>query len=190
MIIGVDLDDVLGDFVGEIIKYYNPIDRTDRLKEEFVHSNFSEFWMCNRDKENERMNTFYKTLFFKNLKTIKGAQEGTKKLAEKNELYIISARPKRLYEDTTKWLERKFWNTFKGIYLTSQAYGEQSDRKKSEICYDIGIDIMIEDNLEHAIDCANKVKKVLLLDYPWNKKEDLPDNIQRIYSWNDIVQEF
>jgi len=50
---------------------------------------------------------------------------------------------------------------------------------------------MIEDCLEHALDCSKVVGFVYLLDlnheYVWNHTDKpLPGNVKRVYSWDEI----
>ena len=53
------------------------------------------------------------------------------------------------------------------------------------------ISVMIDDSLKHARDCASQGVYVLLADfgYPWNQTAKLPENIKRVHSWKEIVDE-
>jgi hypothetical protein len=50
---------------------------------------------------------------------------------------------------------------------------EGTSRKKSDICASIGADVLIDDNVGYALDCAHNGIRVLLYDweggYPWSK---------------------
>ncbi|MEK6826183.1 MAG: hypothetical protein AABX90_00975, partial [Nanoarchaeota archaeon] len=76
---------------------------------------------------------------------------------------------------------------FREVYLTNQWSKVSRGRSKAEVCREIGIDAIVEDSLEYAQECAVEGKKVVLLDCPWNQSEDLPPNIHRAKSWNEVL---
>ena len=60
-------------------------------------------------------------------------------------------------------------------------------RLKSDVCKELGVEVMIEDSLSQAKEIAPCVRKIFLLDCPWNQG-DLPMNVARVYSWDEIVE--
>ena len=59
--------------------------------------------------------------------------------------------------------------------------------KKSELCAELGIGTLVEDDPRHAMDCASNGINVILFSYPWNK--DLSaDNVFRALSWDDVIR--
>lgn len=44
------------------------------------------------------------------------------------------------------------------------------------------IDILIEDSVDYAKECADGKRKVLLFERPWNRLTQIPDNIIRVRS--------
>ncbi len=191
MKIGIDIDDVLAEFITPLLEYTNSLYNINLRVEEINSYGLRKFWKCSKEEELNRLEKFYKTnKFNNNIKPLKGAQEGVKKLKENgDELYLISSRPNKLHENTAKWIEKHYWNKFSGLYLTNQSSLNGISNKKSEVCKCLDIEIMIEDSIENAIDCASEVEKILLLDYTWNQENDLPKNIKRVYSWDDITEE-
>jgi hypothetical protein len=59
---------------------------------------------------------------------------------------------------------------------------------KSEMCNQIGAQILIDDNLSYAHDCAtNGVKAILFGKYAWNNyDEELHENIHHVHHWDDV----
>ena len=68
-------------------------------------------------------------------------------------LYAVTARLSWMKLATKLWLKRNFPNCFDKVifanFFTSRA------RKKSDICKDLCAKIIIDDNLDTCIDCAN-----------------------------------
>lgn len=96
--------------------------------------------------------------------------------------------------------------------LTDSEQLEYVSKPKSVICQEIGVDVLIDDCLEHANDCASLGIDVLLYDfngtYTWNhhkketqkrtltstsknlyKQQDY-SNVQRMSSWKEIIAQF
>lgn len=93
---------------------------------------------------------------------------------------------------------------------------EYVSKPKSAICQEIGVDVLIDDGLDHALDCAALGIDVLLYDrkgqYGWNHIKPsmhkrtmtamsrqlyhhssittLPANVTRVSSWKDIMARF
>jgi phosphoglycolate phosphatase-like HAD superfamily hydrolase len=132
-----------------------------------------------------------------------------------HELYIITARSDRDIEATELWLARHFFSswpeTFKGVhYGQSRAKDPAQRRLKSALCRELGIELMIDDTLSNARDCAEAGIRVLLLDRPWNQVGDagggagaaddassgaggsgeppLPAGVERVRGWEEVVE--
>jgi uncharacterized HAD superfamily protein len=60
-------------------------------------------------------------------------------------------------------------------------------RLKSAMCKELGIQVMIDDHMSVAKDCAEAGIRVLLFDQPWNQGE-LPMGAERVHSWDEIVK--
>ena len=114
-------------------------------------------------------------------------------MKQSHKLIVVTSRSKTkstdtIIDDTIKWINNNFPNTFSRIYFAYNHFIQGEDKKtKEEICFDLNVDILIEDNLEHAKNCASKGIKVLLFDAPWNKSESLPKEITRVKSWDEII---
>ena len=46
---------------------------------------------------------------------------------------------------------------------------------------------MVDDSLEHALDCSENGIKVLLFNQPWNQNGELPKSITRVYNWKEVL---
>lgn len=173
MIIGIDMDDVLVEYVKSFLDFYNKRNKTDLSYEEFTSIN----------KSVDKDNSFFKSDFFRKMEICGGAVKAIKKLAEKNNLFIVTSRQIEWKRNTEKFIEENFPGCFRGIFFAEDIH-KGTGKKKSDI-YE-GMDMIIEDNRSHALECAKNGIKVFLLDKPWNR--DLEHiNIIRVKGWNEII---
>jgi len=187
MKIGIDLDEVLADFLSSLIKFHNDKYGTSYSRDQFHSYRVYEIWGGTLDKAISEIHEFYNTEYFDNIAPIPGSLENIEILSKNHELVIITSRQNDISEKTNNWINNHFQNKFSEVFFADHNAWIGKRAYKSEICKKHGMDFMIEDYLEFAAECAKSVKKVLLLDSPWNKMESLPDNILRVYSWNEIT---
>lgn len=75
----------------------------------------------------------------------------------------------------------------KEVYFgNSNDINEGKEIRKSDICKKLGADLLVDDQLEHAEDCARVGIEVLLYNSPWNQGIPLC-GVTRVYSWHDII---
>ena len=184
--IGIDLDSVLARIMPEIIKFHNEVYGTNTVEEDHVSYGLYEMWNVSKEQSVDRVFEFYNSVYFDNIVPVSGSVEGVNYLAEKYDLYLITSRPTWLKKKTVDWVEKYFSGKFRKIVLTNQYSKNGESKTKSEVCVKEGIEIMIEDAVEYALDCFEKGIKVYLYNMPWNKRVDFPDEIVRISNWSEI----
>jgi uncharacterized HAD superfamily protein len=99
--------------------------------------------------------------------------------AEGHNIYLLTARSSALIDYTTRWLSRKSIN-HNGLFhmKTGEKY-----------MADVSVDVVVEDNLEEALELTKKVKLVLLYDQPWNRTKNVKGLLKRVHSWSEIYEE-
>lgn len=172
MIIGVDMDDVLVEYVKSFLEFYNERNKTNLSFEGFTNIGHSV----------DKNNSFFRSNFFKEMEICRKAVETIKKLAEKHSLFIVTSRQIEWKDATEKFVKENFPGCFCGIFFAGDIHGD--GKKKTDI-YE-GMDMIIEDNRGHALECAKSGIKVFLLDKPWNKDIE-HTNITRIKGWDEIM---
>ena len=183
MKIGIDLDDVVVDYTRGFCDFYNRRYGTNFSIEDFKSQRIWETIGGNLWSAVGFVREFYKTDFFDEIKLIEGAGEGIKKLSENHRLYIITARFKQFRKKTEKSLEKYFNNPDLKLFFSGFFNGA---RKKLEICKKQGIKLIIEDNKDYALKCAENGIRVFLFDKPWNQGDS--NGIIRVYNWNEILE--
>jgi uncharacterized HAD superfamily protein len=187
--IGVDLDEVLADFLATFIKFHNQKFGTKLIKEQFSSFHLHEIIGEKVEVMNLRIEEFYDSLTFEELKPVEGAIDAIEYLSQKYELIIITSRPKNVSEHTIKWLKRHFPEKFKNVHFAYNPYISESEQKtKSDIASENEIDLFIEDNIDLATGVAGNGITVYLIDAPWNQSGTLHENITRVYSWKEILE--
>lgn len=130
---------------------------------------------------------FYRTARFEQLPVVQGSQRGVEILSQKNDLIVITSRPYEIYNKTKKWIGKEFPDTFARVELTNAWSTSGMTTSKAHLCKDLKVELMIEDSLEYAQECASAGIKTLLLDCPWNQCQQLPAHVYRVHSWEEIV---
>lgn len=191
MNIGIDVDEVLAELLEAFLEYHNRKYNTNTQKKDMFSDSFLEVFGGTKEENQQKVLDFFKSEHFQNIKPVKRALEIIKLLAKEHQLCIITARPYIIRQETEQWLLRHFSNSFHCINFTNQWHGIGEKQLKSYIGKKHKIDVMIDDSLYHALDCASQGIYVLLADfgYPWNKTEKLPENIKRVHSWDEIAKE-
>jgi len=187
MIIGIDIDDVLADFMNSMIKYHNNKYNTGYSREDFKSYNLWETLGGNEEDAVKKIYDFYHTSHFDNIPPTEGSQEAVDKLSKDNTLRVITSRPYDIHDQTLSWLDRYFLGKFEEAHFTNEwAGGIGKPTRKKDVCKEHNVDILVEDSLAYAKECASDKTRVYLMNKPWNQSE-LSNKITRVNSWKDIL---
>ena len=189
MKIGIDVDEVLVDFMENLIALYNQSHNACFRRHDFRSMRFAETWGGSDEEAKEEVRRFFESSHFDEIEPISQSQYGIEKLKlSGHELIIVTSRPESVRERTLDWLNQNYLGAFSEFYFTSEWFNGGGSRKP-DICIKAGIEILVDDALENGRECSEAGIKVLLPDCPWNQTEDLPEGIKRVYSWEEIVRE-
>ena len=93
---------------------------------------------------------------------------------------VITDRPFAHLMMTEQWLYK---HKFAWQMLELRKAKEKPDTASKQ-----SIDVFVEDRLSTALELAKVCDTVFLMDRTWNKQDKLPDNVYRVYSWQEIVE--
>lgn len=192
-IIWFDLDEVLAELLDYILEYNNykiwnlPIGRED-VKDYYIHKmkdlNISEdegiSWFRTPMLDDDARCSVKPTKWsFEKLKEIK---------SEGNKLVIVTARVQTIFwEYTNKWINKHFPGIFEDIFYTD--HFTEKHREKSVVCNELWISYMIEDNMDYAIELAQKGIITYIIEKPWNShRKEEHENLIRIKSWDEFLK--
>lgn len=181
--IGIDLDDVVFEFVKPLLEFFNKSYSKD-VKFENVHSyRFSDVFGIESKELKNFIGSMITDNFQMNMELCEFAKEVVLELSKDNDIYFITSRGHR--EGTKECLDKHF-PKFELIF-SSNPYIKTEGHPKSRICLDNKIDFMIEDTRRHALDCAEAGIKVFLIDKPWNQNFE-HENVIRVKDWKEIKE--
>lgn len=188
MTIGIDIDQVLADTLETYLKFHNQKHNSNFKIEDCYSLNWWDVFGISEEQFVKDYDEFCETGVAQNIKPVKGSQEAIKMLRSKHDLIAITARPKSIAKNTKEWINKHYPEIFSEIYFTrDKTLGDES-MPKYQVCHNIGANILVDDSLEYAEDCALNNIKVYLFDWPWNQKEILPESIVRVRHWNELIK--
>lgn len=187
MLIGIDVDDVLAACAVSFAEFHNEKYNTSLKFSDFNTYAWSEVLNVSKEEMMKRMFKFYVTPYFKEMALIPDASESIKALKEKHDLVVITSRFAPGREDTLKWVDKVFPGVFSKVYFTDHANGVTSGQSKKQLCEKLGIQVLVEDSREYAVDCASSKTSVILIDKPWNKG-NIPKGVYRVKSWPEALE--
>jgi len=184
--VGIDIDEVKADLMNPLINFHNFYYGTSLSRNDFKTFNLWETWGGTEYQTKRKVKEFFRSNYFENIQPINNSQKAIDFLRKNHDLFVITSRPDYIRDKTTSWINNYFPNCYSGLYFTSE-WSKNGDLKKEQVCSELGIDFLIEDSFENAINCALNQTKVLLMDCPWNQKENLPKNITRVINWDNVL---
>lgn len=191
-IIWVDMDEVLVELLDLVLEYNDykiweiNINRED-VKDYYIHRQ-ANIWISLDEAVSWFREPMYEDIKNCKMKRVPGSLEKLIELKKDgNKLVIVTARIQDVFwEYTEKWLEMHFPEIFDEIIYTD--HFTDKHREKGDVCRELWIEYMIEDNLDYALNLADNWVQTFLLEKPWNKhREENHENIIRISSWEDIL---
>ncbi|KAG1142789.1 hypothetical protein G6F37_007288 [Rhizopus arrhizus] len=201
-LIAVDLDQTLSDTLECLIEWHNDTYHTNLTMSNFNTLDYWKVWGGTREDCYRKIREFYSSSHFDRIKPIKDyALEALKLLKKRHfQLVIITSRQQFVAEKTKKFIDRHYPGIFESIYFCNLNLSEKErleyiSKPKSVICQEIGVDVLIDDSIEHALDCSNLNMNVLLYDkqgkYNWNHyQKQLPNNVHRVFNWKQVMTQF
>ncbi|KAL9248746.1 hypothetical protein AKJ16_DCAP08340 [Drosera capensis] len=148
------------------------------------------------DEADIRVHEFFKTSYFRNaIHPIPGAHKALHKLSNFCRLSVVTSRQNAIKDQTIKWIEMHYPGLFREIHFGNHFALDGTSRPKSDICRSMEAKVLIDDNPEYAIDCAEAGIKVLLFDYensyPWSKDVSVDQHplAMRVHNWEQVEQQ-
>lgn len=193
MRIAVDVDEVLGRFLYTLNTFCREQHGLNFDVSDYHVYDFATVWKCSQDESNHIVHEFFKSHHFaKGIPPIPGALDSLQRLGANYDLVVVTSRQHVIEGPTLRWVEQNFPSVFEEVHFGNHYALEGQSRKKSEICRDIGAQVLIDDNPRYALECAAEGMTVLLYDwqdgYPWSKTDCGPThpNIVRVHDWDEV----
>lgn len=124
-------------------------------------------------------------------KPISGSVSAIKKLSKDFELYILTARNTDIKNHTQTWVKHHYPKIFKDIIFSKYVIEGKFVKTKGEICKEMGISLIVDDNLEYITDCDKHGIKTILFDYKGNygwSKGKAPKKTKLANTWKEVFE--
>lgn len=184
--IGIDIDDVVAEFMKCYLSFHNNKYGTSFCLEDVTNYHL---WKCGVHNSKESsinfIGEFQHSASFDEITLVDGAKEGVSFVSEKYYPYFITSRPRELEKQTKKFLQKNFPNLKYGLFFSGEIYGGKT---KSEICESLGVKRMVEDNFDYTADCAKKGIVSYCLEKPWNKNCKGEHNLIKVENWWELKE--
>lgn len=115
---------------------------------------------------------------------VEGARETIAELKKRYDLVFITSRPAYQQDETRRWLNERIDPEIP-MYLAYNPIVGREARSKGEICAELGVKVLIDDNIancQSAIEYG--VDAVLFGSYGWN--DNGADSLRRCGSWSEV----
>jgi uncharacterized HAD superfamily protein len=182
----IDLDDTIWELHKPFFEFYS--EKTGKkvsYKEYNVYS-LIKFFGISEKEEFDLYREYEKTKHFFNPVFLDGFLEALGFLKENYEIHFVTARHEGIKEKTEKILRDNFDFEFNVFFTRDLNRGEI--KSKEEYCLENGINLIIEDKLETVEKCVSLGIKAILINYPWNQKEEEDSRIKRVDNWKEILE--
>ncbi|CAN0138753.1 unnamed protein product, partial [Ectocarpus fasciculatus] len=162
-VIAVDLDEVLGQFVLQLCAFHNDKHGTSLTPESFNSYYFHEVWGGTRAEADAKMVEFFQTPYFLGgIPPLAGAAEVLRKHSRSLTFYLVTSRQDSLQAHTREWIDAHYPGMFAGLRFGNHFSTEGAVRSKPDLCRMIGAEMMIDDNIKYAAECASAGIRTLL----------------------------
>jgi len=118
---------------------------------------------------------------------VPGATSSLKQLKGRgNELFLISAGVPKRIQYSKRWLQKNgIYRLFSGFESTISAEGIET-KSKEDVCRELGLDALIDDDLRHLEDIRLEHLKRILLKHDGPEEFDLMD-IKYARNWQEAI---
>ena len=188
--IAVDVDEVLAQFLLSLNSYY-----AERFGKQYHIEHYDEYyfckvWNCSPEASNDIVHQFFESHHFRDgIVPVPGALDVLKKLQSKCDLVVVTSRQTAIQDATLRWIEAHYPGIFTELYFCNHFALEGESFTKAEIMKKHGIDMLIDDNKNYALESAEEGLDVILFgSYPWNDACADHEKIQRCNGWDDIYE--
>lgn len=168
MKIAIDFDDVIVEFTDTLMEYYHKKYNKKVTKDQILIWDWGLYWRISKEEAIKRVDEFHENHQITQLPPLEDAIASLNNLMKYHEVIIITGRPLRFKHRVEEWLNHHLKKKLEIIHAGEFHKGQAAT--KAEICKKLGINLILEDSGETALDCANSNIKAILFNKPWNKQ--------------------
>ncbi len=190
-IIAIDIDDVVANTIDAVRLWANR-ETGAALDDEAYHTDddywnyYNAIWQRHGVGDQLNFDVFLEKMAVSqtHIAVQEDAREVIEALREKYDIVFISARPATQKDETRRWLDEHI-GTDIPLYIAAHPALQQTLQSKGEICHELGVSLLIDDNIDHCMSALEyDTDAILFGNYGWN--EHAPDDMKRCYTWREV----
>jgi 5'(3')-deoxyribonucleotidase len=193
--LAIDIDDVLANSNDAVRLFVNQVRGVDLNEEHYLIEAeywgfYEKVWEQHGIDPIDLLSDFHQTQITdqSDIRPIEGAVEGTKRLSTRYDLIPMTSRPVEMEEETKRWLDMNFALIFARTPIFV-GFGPNAKRTKGQICAEMGITYLIDDNVEHCKPAlAHNIGAILFGNYGWHQR--IPKEVIRCKTWPEVLEYF
>ncbi|MEA3507143.1 MAG: hypothetical protein U9R36_06625 [Elusimicrobiota bacterium] len=162
--IGVDIDGVIVDTVEVYLQYIYKVTGRRFKQKDITEYFFEDCLAISREEVTKAVEMMFEEDIWDSIPFYDGALDALKKIGSEHNLYIITSRPPVAKKSTQAWIQKR------GIPAEKTIFTDMDSKLDYIKEHDLELDCFIEDRLEFALEVAQEVPEVLLMDRPWNRR--------------------
>lgn len=174
--IAIDLDNVLLDSDSNIRQLIFEETGIEYTSEDIIDYSYAKSLNLDFKTMKTVLDRFHSYPNLTSLKPILGAQNAISIIKLEYEPIIVTSRPVDTYTATEESV-RMWFGDIPLIHST----------KKAALCTQLGINTIIEDHPDTAVECAKNDIRCYLMAYPWNRNTPANLKIIRLTDWASII---
>lgn len=191
MKIGIDIDEVLAATFSGFLSFLKDTRGIEIRWEDQTHHDLSKIPGSGISKSDEGILwKDYMDFHHDGILPIAGAQAAISELKEAgHSLVAITGRHEGNHRGYTEdWLSKHFPEYFDSVYFTNHGY--DTSITKSSVCKNLGILLMVDDNLDFALELAENDIRAIVINKPWNRlRPESHPLLVRVEGWPEISQQ-
>lgn len=191
--IGTDVDEVMAELLDGLLDYLKRIEpgKFGALKRsDFTRYSLSHAMRWPHGTDQAYLSEFTRSPEYQKIAPVEGSVDALRHLARKGfEPHAVTLRRRHphIVESTQEWVHRHYDGAINGrVHIIGAAEGPIGS--KAAHCRELGLSIVVEDQVEHASDIAAQGTPVALMNKPWNQDFEDTEMIRRVASWDEAVK--
>lgn len=185
--IAIDIDDVLFDFTNRYLSFHNEQYGTAFDIGHITSINLYEATGGTPEDDIRKIEQFQTTTDHLDGHPAAESLDVLRRLGKSCDLVVVTARQTAIRERTRRWIERHFPGVFREVRFANYWEVSLPLVSKGEVCVELGVDVIVDDQLNYLKDCADKgVRGILFGDYPWNAGATDNPLIRKARSWHEL----
>jgi 5'(3')-deoxyribonucleotidase len=161
--IAVDIDDVIYPLVPSLIEFLDTRHKVRLSEHDFVEYDLRKVWAGGPVEAAEIFERYKKESSVVQIAPINGAKEALHALSEAYDVIVMTSRDISTKGRTSSWITHHFPEIFKDVHLLGNKQDSEAYREKAEVCKELGVYCLIDDNLRHVLETNSvRIKTILV----------------------------